>query len=179
MKFSILRVLFIFTTAIFLFSTCKKDNNSGNPSGIEQGTFTAKIDGVEFKPLIPLANIANLGSTLEAFSIAGTNSTLSLQLAFWVPSGSFFEETTYQHVGLDCTTVDRICASINILYLDNVNNPESASTDADNGSMEISFLSIDYRPGGSCIGTFSGVLIGDDQSVINVTDGKFNLKIEE
>jgi len=95
MKYSILKTLFIVFTVVLLFSSCNKDDSKA-PSGIAPETFTAKIDGVQFKPLVPLANIANFGSLLDAFSIGGSNNTLSLSVGFWVPNGISVDQTTYQ-----------------------------------------------------------------------------------
>ncbi len=176
MKFSIFKILFFTSAVILLFPTCAKDDNPDDPSGIEEGTFSAKIDGVEFKPVVPLAGIVLLGTT-EIFTIGGANNSITtLSINFWVAGGASVEKTTYQHDELDCVAGVDVCGS---LLFSNLTITESLSTEVENGSVEISFTSIDYRKGGHCIGTFSGVLIDENQNTINVTDGKFNLKIAE
>ena len=175
MKSSIFQTIFFVAFIAFLFTSCKRVAPI-DPNGLEQGTLTAKIDGVKFKSKFASAYIIESFGGIQFFHIAGYDIPSSLGLSLYLPDGSNLEEIAYQFDDEDCDPDIDICG---LIEFTGANTSEYAVSDFANGSTQITFTSIDYRIGGSCKGTFSGVLTDDDQNVINVTDGKFNLKIEE
>jgi hypothetical protein len=171
------RTILVTFTAVLLTASCKKDDT--NPGDLELGTLTAAINGNDFETIDGIAAISTIpGLSGEQFQIAGgdiLNGVLTFNIILLVPDGQVIDAATYQYSGVDCMEGTEICGQITYAGVGIAGTSYEAT-----GSMEITFSSIDYQPGGSCSGTFSATLIHvDDQSEIPVTNGKFNLEIAE
>lgn len=202
MKTSILKSLFFSMLMVALFSNCEK-NNPAPPSGpgTEPGSIlpttassmSAKINGETFNSPFVVSGYyflddENLSSSLIAVAYENANILLFQEviiLNIYIPPNKTLESTTYSFTDNDCdySQVEDLCMSISYGKLLN-NEDESIYGNSlqEGGSLQVAFSTINLQQeGGRLVGTFSGVLLDNDtgETVYNVTDGKFDLYLNE
>lgn len=184
MKISTLKIFFFSLTVILTSLACSNDAPEEN---LQIGQLTAKINGETFESINALGTI-----TVEDFVIdtlhnfiflgavnEGITSSKTISLAFGLPANDLIETTTYSYDDTvsDCEPGINVCGVIDYTYSDFVNPQSSEFYDSAFGNLSVTFTEIDYQPGGSAKGTFSGVVLDNNNNEISITDGKFNIKI--
>ncbi len=169
--------------ALLLFSCSKDEETTGDgDGGNELGTFSAIVDGTALSSSSVTASIFDeagtqrKGLTILGIETLGSTTSRTLTLTFSLDPMETLEAKNYQFT--DCLeTVSPICGWL--LYVDLSDGFTAASLDSDEGGMStVTISDIDFQAGGFIKGTFSGVIINEDSlDPINVTDGKFNVKI--
>ena len=159
---------------VFITLSCNKNNSSdSDPSNLQTGTITAKLDGQDFEwdATSILSDISGQVSG-KFFSIQGTEGTEMFTFQIFTYNNYTLTEKSYSNEGCDILQPD-FCVTLSYItdqetYLSNASSI---------GSVTIDFSSLDFRNGGSAVGTFSGTLEGVSGGELNITDGKFNVNI--
>ena len=174
-------LLFSFVVLCFA-SSCSKDDDASNvASGLPLGTVSAKINGQDFHCTQSSAQINEI--FVQFFSIGCANSINAetfeaLVVMFQLPPELIVEAANYQSFGEDCMPTSSICGSL-AYGITNDTDGVTHSSVYENGNSNITITDIDYSIGGFVSGTFSGLVSDDDGDEISISDGQFNLEIEE
>ena len=154
------------------------DITEEEPTTTEMGSITAKINGEAFESIGTAAVITSTAIFGGQFIIGGgnpANGVTSLGMNLFVPPDMVINQTRYEFGNELCDSEQSICGIMTV-----IGNTFGGISSLENGNFEVVFTTLDYQPGGACKGTFSGTLVNEsNQSVLSVTDGKFNLQIEE
>lgn len=184
MKNVILRSLFFSSLLILVLSSCSKDEPS---QSIIENAFSAKIDGELFEANTVISGIVGEEQELfsftqfsiTAFKTNGSYFDKNMLIFFTLPFDESLEEISYDFTSDNCTDLtNNICAYM--LYSTGVEDGKAGVSNLDSGNSRFTITSIDFKPGGHAKGTFSGVLKDENtDELIEVTEGKFNVKIIE
>lgn len=172
----------IFLAIIILTSFACHPEETNN---VAVGTFTVKLDGELFEGQANTASIIPgfLGLP-ETFTLIGNK--LDLSSFSIVLSGTALDITpkTYSYsgdVGNCDPQVDNLCLAGKYTTTDVATSTGQEWGNWHSGSdLNVTFTSVDYRPGGNVKGTFDGKIYNlATQENMDVTEGVFNLKIQE
>ncbi|MFK7904659.1 MAG: hypothetical protein AB8B69_06025 [Chitinophagales bacterium] len=185
MKPTQLTILLFALISLFTYSSCLKDGEEEGdiPETIEVGTLSAKIDGEQFKSSLasgeidPASNGFFVIGGIEDENVEEDKDFLGI--TFFLNSETSLNTGDYNSSDSECLVGLEVCGRI-ISQLDNPSIPIQETiyqTLVEGSETQINVSSIDYQPGGNAMGTFSGTLLNPNGSIVNVTEGKFNVKI--
>ena len=185
--------LFAFSTLFLLFFTACGDDemtDPGNNPAAPAGTITATINGVTYS-----SGDADDPTTATLFVNPGSNDLLeiggldfatevgeTINLELKTPTGEGFAPGDYSFVPFECGTSSTVedCASFFYSRLNEMGDQVQGYSTTDGTNLNLTILQSDYRKGGSISGTFSGtVKDADTEAVFDLTDGAFDVMIEE
>lgn len=171
--FSSRSALFLaFFAAILLFPTCNEDNTNM----VDEGTLTFKVNNKTYNSNSAIAvlieEIGLYTVNINSVFTSGISVDLTFGMGITRNTTEFTGNHEYNNSGCD---LPRLCASMYVSF-GLLGLPYST----DDGSLKLNITEASIRDGGNIAGTFSGtgVNISTGESV-NVTDGKFNLKIQQ
>lgn len=180
MKFSFI----LFAAAVLLFS-------SGCGDGAEVGLqLDATIGNESFSAEMPVAELRSTSDAVEVVSISGivpetdNSSRYRLQINISFPSEVMLETRNYAHQGNACSlfggNAEPACLYGEVIISNNgsisVFNTEHSDQDV---TIEVDVTRSDVRAGGNIAGSFSFNAQSGSGAPILVTDGVFDLPIEE
>lgn len=172
-----LKLMSLFLVAgLFIFSSCKKDEEGTNNTNVAQGVISAKVDGnlVSTASMTGIANLVeNIGTLTLQGNTAGTNSK-----AFVMMINGFDGAGTYAIGGENSIAVNASYTEIAV----NMNNPMDTKTETwqapYTGGAEVGKITVTEITDTYVKGTFEfKAKNSKDNSIKNITEGAFNLKL--
>ncbi|MBP8239593.1 MAG: hypothetical protein KAX50_06515 [Saprospiraceae bacterium] len=171
--FSSRSALFLaFFATILLFSTCNDDN----PNVVDEGTLTFKVNNKTYTSNSAIAYLVDDNGLYTVNINSVFNSGISVDLTFGMGITRNTTAFTGNHV-FDDSSCDspRLCSSMYVSF-GLLGLPYST----EGGSLQLNITEASITNGGKIEGTFSGTAVSiDTGESVNVTDGKFNLEIQE
>lgn len=169
-------VLFFTTISLITFSSCSKSDDGGGSGSAASGTLTAKVDGSSYKSLeiSSSATVATAGSVKNLVIIASNSDGNAFAMTIFGYTGAGTYELTGANIAITNT------ASYTETDV-NLSNPIASTTEiwqAPYDATKVGSVTVDEETDSKVIGTFSFTCknVNGDKSVINITDGAFNLK---
>lgn len=169
--------LFILLFAFFALS-CSSEDTLNTSSSV--GEFSVDVNGqtIAFKNVFAIINEDDTDD-FNGIGFVGTDLSLDRSVALSITTSNSIDYTDgleLQFSENDIFSNDRI----GILTYTTVSDftIDASAFGSENGSFNVKFTELDYRVGGKCKGTLSGVLIDEEsEEVYNLTNGTFNLVI--
>jgi hypothetical protein len=166
-------MLLIMTVSLVTMTGCKSDDDGGSGGNAAEGTLTAKIAGSSFtsEELATTATIIDTGAG-RSLTISGGDFT-GKTIVIGLPA--FDGEGTYE-----VDSEGLVLNSLSLIEVD-VNNPQNPEfwQAPYAGSNVAGTISISSETETHVVGTFTmKVKGGDDDSVINITSGSFNIELQ-
>ncbi|HRJ16220.1 MAG TPA: hypothetical protein PLI34_14575 [Saprospiraceae bacterium] len=165
-------LILAFFAAILLFPTCNEDN----VNMVNEGTLTFKVNNKTYNSKAAVAilieEIGLYTVNINSVFTSGISVDLTFGMGITRNTTEFIGNHEYDNSGCD---LPRLCSSMYVSF-GLLGLPHST----DDGSLKLNITEASIVNGGNIAGTFSGtaVNIATGESV-NVTDGKFNLKIQQ
>lgn len=182
-KFSLLALV----TILFLSTSCNKDNDD-SPDDLDVGTLIVKVDGETFESIVATGTITVTFDTLQTFIITGLKNeglTTITEVSFLFAhhTDETMSAATYQYNDTEnpCFQPEGVCGQINYTSANALNPDESFmyETAIEGTNATITFTTLEYNDAGSAIGTFSGILSDGNGNTVSLTEGKFNVLVNE
>ena len=185
MKYLITKSLIFTAFLILVLPSCNKEEESNQT--LTEDSFSVKIDGELFETKSIITGLVGSEQQLftftqfsiTAFKTMGSFLDENMFIFFTLPFDESLEQISYDYMDDDCNDpAENICAFMT--YSNGVENGKAGGSKVNGGSSHFTITSIDFKKGGHVKGTFSGILkAGNTGELIEVTEGKFNVKIPD
>jgi hypothetical protein len=161
-----LSLLLAITGLLMLCTGC--DSGGDGDTGLEEGTLVATIDGTSFASTVATAVRVPFGNGQEVLTLTATGQDLpptSLQISL---TGFTDDASTYS------VTTDGSTATVGIPTSTGASTGYSTANAGSSGSVTIDAIS-----DASVEGTFRFTAVSADGAAVEVTDGAFNVRLQE
>ncbi len=162
---------FLFRSSLFLAIllsavSCKKDT-ANEPESLPLNTITVTVDGQKINTAVAAGVLSGEPDVARLFTIIlADGGEEPLGISFILSNGATLEQGNYA----DCEDFPDVCLNI-------MSGVYNSSLTGGPGNAEVNFSSLDFRSGGSAIGTFSGTLSDAFGDTKEIKDGQFNVSI--
>jgi hypothetical protein len=161
-----LPLLLLLTGLLSLCIGCDSEGDDG--TDLQEGTLIATIDGASFTSTVATAVRVPFGNGQEVLTITATGQELP-PTTIQVSLAGFTDDTSTYSV-----TADGSSALVGIPTDMGTSTGYSANTAGGSGSVTIDAVTDE-----TVEGTFRFTAVADDGTTVDVTDGTFNLRLQE
>lgn len=172
------KIFFPLILSLLFISSCDEDSPL---SSLIQNKVTAKINGTSFESVGAGGSFTSIfGTTQEDIFITSTqigNPVIS-ELSFGLvkESGPTPTAGTYTKNGTNPCSPELICSGLSY----KTESDKTGRSSLEGGFCEIVFTTLEFQAGGRVTGTFSGVMVSDDDPTVKfeVTEGSFEVDMD-